>query len=469
MRVNISLNDFRRKFDNIFPGFILRVRDGKNDIAYYNGNKAFEVQDEGNNISLSFPINTYKCNTSDVIANINNKENYINSLIDICSKMNDYYEFSMSSIPFKKTGRFSESKTKDRLLKFGEHISQYGIKIDVDKIIQELNNIDYENKKQKNKTVYIRFGKTIKDIKQIINIQYHFIHDLKVEKNEINTDTVRGISFSSFKAKKKSNKMYETGELDLFNAAIKNAINSYKGKDALEKKYQHLFMLHGNKDTNVFKPKENCIIIPFEQEYNLKNKIRNKEGRIDCVFYQFDKINKKITDIYLIELKVNEDVVAGNNGVLTHLDDIQSIINNKKYFLNMINFIEYRMQKLIYDDTFILKNSKSNIDFKIHFYTIFGFTKTNKQDTIDHTKEVLNLLKMFETTEGVNSLTNSNKLDSFFENKCIYDIAIPKKNKYIIKFLFDTLWVRDGSTEFKLECTDKTSKIYINRKGYFDE
>ena len=67
----------------------------------------------------------------------------------------------------------------------------------------------------------------------------------------------------------------------------------------------------------------NKDILPFEEEYCTNEGSKDK-GRIDCSYVIIN--NKKLTDIYLVELKVNDGVVDGTNGVNKHFIDINILI-----------------------------------------------------------------------------------------------------------------------------------------------
>ena len=100
MKINYNISNFRKEFDKNFPGFYLRIREDSNDIAYYNGLKAFEIVKESNDmLNIFFPINAYKCNPT----NVKNNKNINEELKTLLLPMTSFFDFSMSKISFKKT------------------------------------------------------------------------------------------------------------------------------------------------------------------------------------------------------------------------------------------------------------------------------------------------------------------------------------------------------------------------------
>ena len=65
MKIKYNISNFRKEFDKNFPGFYLRIREDSNDIAYYNGLKAFDTVNTSGN-ALKHP-NTAK-NTNKAIS-----------------------------------------------------------------------------------------------------------------------------------------------------------------------------------------------------------------------------------------------------------------------------------------------------------------------------------------------------------------------------------------------------------------
>lgn len=448
MKIKYNINKFRKEFDKNFPGFYLRIREDSNDIAYYNGLKAFEVVKENNNVlNIFFPINAYKCNPTNVKKNKKINEDLKTLLLPMTS----FFDFSMSKISLKKSGYYKETVARERLQQFKSHVLGL-IDIDVETIIEKLNQIDYQKEKQeKNETViYLEFNE-IKNINDIIDIQYHFINDLKI--NEANKKNERKgldsickdikFDFSINDKLDENNKIqiYDVSKLDIFKKAVKKSIINYEKQTTInkEKKYQHQFML-GSRDSIL-------NIYPFEEEYYIKEKEsedttsdeNEKNGRIDSVLFKME--NKVLTDVYLIELKVNAEVVAGENGVLTHLDDIKNLINktnfekqNKEdFFYKLKKRINYRLSELY--DFELLNKDFSLIDYNIHFYTIVAYTNSIE----DNKQKVENYFNHFNTKEGVNYLIELNDLDKAFKDKSIYDVidGFKDKKKCRLRFIFD--------------------------------
>ncbi len=516
MKLNeINRDDFRRNFENDFPGFLLRIRDindrdetKKNkpsitkDLAYYDGIKVFEVgvsTKDKNGITIDFPTNTYKCNTTSVMKienmtseaeedemfNSTNKEDYINGRVLICKAMKDWFSFTMDKINISNVTNSNPSKIEEGLIDFQRKAKD----IISDEILStdeinkaktrfeewQKNNIGKKssNKTDTSCTLHLLNSLSSDDaednIKKILELQYQFIKSMKCNGNY--SETISGPSFSGYKAVSKFGAEFD--EL-LFRKAVEKAVYEYEGKGELEKQYQHIFMLHGNKDTGMFeKNNENCEIYPFEQEYAIINwnKPKNesednksasnyKRGRIDCIFYQYDKKENKLTDIYLIEIKVNEKVALGSNGVLTHLEDIASLFIDKdghidetrttNYFDQLVKRIQYRYNVLNNTDiTFNNKWDGTKYNFNIHFYTLFSYTDSEEvvnatgyfkygenenRDKVKvsadiHRSNVNNILKDLCTEGGVKNLIKSAKFEFVDEiDKSVKYYSIDKLN-----------------------------------------
>ena len=475
MKIKCNIKKFRKEFEHNLPLFYLRIREDSNDIAYYNGLKAFEVVKENDDIiNILFPINAYKCNPTNVKKNKQINEN----LKSLLSPMTSFFDFSMSKISFKKSGYYKEEIARERLNRFKDHVSDL-IDINVDIIIEMLNNIDYEREKlEKNETViYLEFDE-VKDINNIIDIQYHLINDLKTNEQNNKRKGLDGVckdikfNFSIVDKLDENSecKVYDTSKFYEFKEVVEKSIINYEKQTTInkEKKYQHQFMLNSYDEI--------LNIYPFEEEYYIKEKgiedndflEDEKNGRIDSILYKME--NKLLTDIYLIELKVNGDVVAGENGVLTHLDDIKNLINktdfekqNKEdFFYKLKKRINYRVSQL-YD--FELENNDfSQIDYNIHFYTIIAYTnpiENNKQNVIDY-------FNYFNTKEGVNYLIKIKDLDKKFNDTSLYDIInnFKDKSKCELKFIFDENIWNEKTDEFNPLYNDVTNTYF---KGIKDE
>lgn len=449
MKVKMTLEDFRKEFKNRFPSFYLRVRDVKDidsnkDLAYYNGNKAFEVEKLGNNnIQISFPINVYTCNTSHVqkVLNEENEEAtriYKENLIKVCQGLESYFTFTLEDIKFYGASSYDKEVVTQNFESFKRELSQIGI--NSEDIEMNIKSLKKKNKGKEEKTliegtVYNKKEKTIsKDIKQIINAQFEFIRLMKLNKIDgtyKQNKLIKDISFS-FNANPKIAQNYSDNSLENFRSTVISAINAYKGKDELEKKYQHLFMLYGDKATNIF----DKTAYPFEEEYEIKKEKGTDKGRVDCVFYSIDKNTLKMTDLYLIEIKVDETVIAENNGVLTHLCDIRHNVNNIKYFNEIVERIEYRIKnKAAYDYGFKIRdieNFKLNKEgYNKHFYTIVGLTND------DSRKQSIKLLKQLSNKQGVEELINAKQLDKDLINETICSVKEQIKDDIDVKFFFE--------------------------------
>lgn len=457
---------------NPFEECIVRIRKNDNDRIYYKGNEAFKISKDG---QIQIENNIYKCNTKEIYTYLkrNNKAIIENSKerIELCetiankkvkklSKINKYIDFNMNKIEYKYVNetKFSKEEFNKGLKKFKGDIKEMFPKID----IKESNDLQIEFD---NITNYI----------DILKIQCLFILDLKLDENY--NPSKRTIISPKFKEFKLNVSIKDINEFKKLFKIIKKSIKDYSGKKEIEKKYQHQFMLKECESKGIFCDEKYTNVEGieyFEQEYGIINKdrkitqidknnhekIKDKTGRVDCVFYRVKE--NILTDIYLIELKVDRKVILGSNGVMTHLDDIKYFVNDEKQKNKLCENIKYRYDSIYKKQENILEVNKNNI--KYHFYTIIGFT--NDEDR-NYAKRYLEYLK----TEGeIYNLCNRSKeredknvfLDQYFEGKTIYDLVNPIKNKCAIKFFFEkSNWNKEN---ISIEFEDVTKELYNNFK-----
>lgn len=450
MIINCSLENFRKDFNKNFQGFYLRIREDSNDIAYYNGTRAFKVSiNDEKSIKITIPKDVYELNATNVR---NSKENGIDIVNIINDLKNKYFDEKLIEVIIKKGPKSYDKnnhlKTREAFKNIkkslGKNLKYFENELNDDLVNKILDSFDNG---ESSETIKVSsYGEDLK-------VEFIFIE---------NCGEKYGFAKPKFKYEEIITE--KTIKLEDLYKDTKNAIEKYEEgtRINLEKKYQHQFILgaHNSSLLNIY---------PFEEEYYIKEKKTGnissdeKNGRIDGVLYK--RKGNILEDIYLIELKVNEKVVAGDNGVLTHLDDIKNLIINtdfnnideKNFFYILKDRIEYRI-KALEDSKFQFKNNKNKIDFKVHFYTIMGFTNNNSKE------KVIKYLEAFKTKEGVNNLIETGKLcekePEKFKNKDIYDICNPLKEKCDIKFFFDENEWNEKTDFFTPNFKDITSMYF---------
>lgn len=442
---NKSIKNFIEEYKN---KYVFRIRNDKT-LLYYKGIQAFILKEDGNgNIDISISKSTFKCNPTS-ISDYNG--DYKSDLISLCKNLS----MTMKNISFEIATKYDEMEMRKCLddffnycdFKFPNLISKDSILNNIDDIfynLKKLNNITDIRDYEKNHRININFNYILKNIEDIIDLQYNFYKKMIINDGIIVKNRIKNTKFSyAIKIDNNLNVLIET---------IEKAIDNYKGSDCLEKKYQQQFMLNASK-SNIFSKD----VIPFEEEYPLINYHRKendsyKTGRIDTIFYAFE--NKEITDIYLIELKVDEKVILGNNGVLTHLDDIQDIIDKrtktqKKFFDELILNINYTNSIL---ETFP-HDFKYSKDLIVHFYTICSFTNNESR------KIVKGLMEKLSNISEINKLCNSKKLPNWCKENTIISIGKEIPKKYFIKFFYEkNNWIIDNPISEIFD--DVTKDIY---------
>ena len=409
---NKDVKEFIKKlYEQYSNEFVFRIRDGES-IVYYNGIKAFTIKKYyTKHIKLNLFEEIFKCNPSAISEYKNNLDKYKETLKNTCTNKNgiaSVCKFKMGKISFEISSNFEEEKINKRLDEFCEKYSDLfdsnrikkSVKTEINRIKKESISNNKEIKDIERNKIELIFNTPLTDANQIIEVQFDFLNHMIIDEGNILKETIKSIDFNY--------KVYSdiknatNDEIDIFISSIKDAIENYKGSDELEKKYQHQFMLSANtkklfqivNNKNV-SSKEDKIFSPFEEEYYIKEdfsksyfKKMDGNGRIDAIY--IGEKGSKVTDIYLIELKVNENVVGGNNGIHKHLDNIRDLFRDeegrKLFFKTILNRYEIRNQVLI-DKNYTIENKDSLNGITYHFYTVIGFSDMPKM--INGQKELI--------------------------------------------------------------------------------
>lgn len=325
-------NEFDQK-DN----FYIRIRKDKAAEVYYNGIEPFKIS---NNELSNLNECLFVFNSTNISAN---KNNFISTLKNNREKF--YDKFELKAIYFEKGsyGISHEEEFKTALKKVGAVLENGKYKID---------------------------GKNLN-----IEDEYSILKKIWVDCKKSNSNLFKKVKF-------KFNKKRKELTLEEIKRTVPELVKDYfkYTKPEIEKYYQHLFLLY--KDENDLRKKRlfsNKIVKPFEEEYYIvekKEKVKNNNfGRIDCVFYTDD--GEYITDIYLIEIKVDTNVIGGSNGLHKHLLDICHINDmNENFYKDIIDRINDR-NEILYKSHTQLKMSK---DLKKYFFIVIGRNNSSIED-----------------------------------------------------------------------------------------
>ncbi len=399
----MNLRELRNYFYK-HKDYIIRIRKDSPDIVYYHGNKAFVIlkkdkkcdYDRIKLIPNIFLINdaTIKKFEKSKTSNINLKEIVVETLSDMRNSVKDlmYIKDDARIKLEKSTSRtFDKDEVQDNLYNILNTFSynKYFIKQGDNLILnknhpEDLTNLEYD-------------------------IFYAFVRDDKNKKFKTRNGMRNGwrkpkFDLYDFKEIPISNlTIKQNKELvlmsDITNINVNKAIEQYE-KIAYEeeKNYQYLFMI--DEDTINSKHEDFKNIIHFEQEYYNYEKGYNKpiydgiedkkvkRGRIDTVFLNINA--KKEGDIYFIELKYNDNVLGGSNGIHEHLIDMVKVLknNDQKFKENLIKRVKYRFQEL---------DIKKELEYikKINFWIVIGYEESKKEN-IKKILEDFNNVKNFE-------------------------------------------------------------------------
>ena len=466
---NRDINEFLKFLHNKYSNeFVFRIRKDES-IIYYNGLKAFTVKKyRKKHIKLNLFEETFKCNPTAIKEYCNNMDEYKATLQAICTAeegIEKICNFEMNKISFEISAKFNEQKiykNLDTFYKKHSNLFNYNeakcnFKNEIRRIETESISNNKEIKEIKRNKIELIFNTTLTDANQIIEVQFDFLNYMIINRGSILKDTIKDVEFG-YKISSNT-KTTTNNDIYIFISSIKNAIDNYKGHDELEKKYQHQFMISNNTKKLFELMDKNKNVSAFEEEYYIIEKFSKTNfikmdgnGRIDAIY--IGEKESKVTDIYLIELKVNENVVGGNNGIHKHLDNIKDLFSEdnkegrKLFFETMLERYENR-NKILIDKNYIVKNKKNLEDITYHFYTVIGFSDMpkiikNKKKLIPGYSKVENshyditteLLTKFK--EANYSLLSRNELPKKYRNDTMSLLYIVKNIKDCnVELIFD--------------------------------
>lgn len=370
---NSILNEFDQQ-DN----FYIRIREKKKAEVYYNGIEPFKIS---NNELTDFNERLFVFNST----NINNAKN---DLIT-CLKNNRekfYDKFELKSICFEK-GTYSISHEKE--------------------FVSSLNEVQ----------AVLENGKYKIDGKRLtIEDEYSILKKIWVDYKRATSNLFQGIEL-------KWNKQPKKIGIEDIKKFVPKLIKDYfeYTKPEIEKYYQHLFLLY--KDELCLRSKKMFSknnVKPFEEEYYIDE--INKDGRIDCIFYKDDQTF--ITNIYLIEIKVDTNVIGNSNGLHKHLLDIRHINDmNEDFYKTIIERINYR-NKILYNCNTELEAATN---LKKHFFIVIGRNNSSvekiESSIIDLSDETSALYKNVQSKINKKYQDEVEPLFKIYE-KCQEDIEV---------------------------------------------
>lgn len=412
---DIKLREIRKKYANSQSKFFIRIRENSNDIVYYNGIKAFEIKKSSENeiSEIVMPDSIFTLNKTNIVKFRANSEELITAIKDMRRSLKKYFPQQLEKIvirikreSYKSILENSEKrecfiKKLDELRKRIESNKRYSKYIELSDIlsISEQINAQYENTSNNQQELKYEIKITNSNnpvsedeyIEDMVNLEYDVITSLILKEDKTYHVQTAIFSIPIFRYGN-SNIQLSKEQYNEFETFIITAIEKYEEqtKTEKEKKYQHLFMKFSNLERKI-KDFEN--IYRFEEEYSTDELNSSEKGRIDCVFAKINKETSKNgynTEIYLIELKVDEKVIDGTNGVHKHLIDIQNLCKNKSTFENFLTQLKLRIEyrrKELNEEPIEIKIDPKNI----HFWTIIAIS--NRECALEVAKKIIYLTK----------------------------------------------------------------------------
>lgn len=376
--------------------YVVRIRLDKDKtnlkiIVYYDGRKAFEVS--SGKLILDDAYFFLKGNKSFELPNV-----------DCINKLKELgFSFTMGS----------------RIGKIDKHYKDgYRYRVKVDSSSNTVLYLSNEMSIEEKMNIILRGLKNIKE--EVVHYfddetltNYFYIKDKSVDYFDFiklqevgisNTALQEGIKKIDFNEKIISfRNSYSEEEYDALEKIVKERILAYNKSedDTSEKSYQQRLMnkmFDREEKEKLFKT-DYCPFLnsnAFEMEYNLFEDIRStrlstsNKGRVDNIFIKGDKI-------LFIELKYDEDVIGGTNGIHKHLIDlINGFEKNKEALEEIYDYVcDYNEVLYHFENKyeFIIDDAKRfyDIDASKEFIIICGYSKGNRDNVLNKLKEIYQL------------------------------------------------------------------------------
>lgn len=286
------------KFKDIFRenDYVIRIREDKRDLIYYDGFKVFEM-DRKENIYIVpniLTLNDKNYNNPSFIGNLKEK----------------YRELSFyCNIEINKTIEVVLSKKLKKHIKKNPTISIEEYKEEARRIEQEYV-VKYKEYNNKN-------------VEKLVELQQFII--FKTSGNKIFNSKV--VKFLKTKIEVKF-KIKDYNRINEIKIIMEDFCKKYKmvSKELFEKSFQHSLMT-----SELPIPLEGSY--KFEEEYGI-----GKSGRIDNILIKDNKL-------VFIEAKVDVNVILGTNGIHKHLDDMYKWISDNE-IKKIFDLYNYRVDKL---------------------------------------------------------------------------------------------------------------------------
>ena len=402
----MTIKEIRDYFRNTNNGnnkqFFIKTRpaseEDSKDIVYYNGIEAFSIDKK---YRISIRPNIFLFNKDGIVHAREQKNNesdikdiYYENKIEIMK----YVHIKYKHIEISKTKTFNE-KTFDRVKKIYEILKknkEYFIDFD-----GRMNERDfYEKFSNKGKWQFKFCELLLNDdtLRKLNSLEFAIIKACIFDDNLVwSNDSGISKPIISISLDVDSEMVLQNSDsITKFTNIISSCINSYESLtgEEMEKKYQHQFMI--NNRMSFFQN-----LYPFDEEYYTEEKdtkSKNNRGRIDCVYLKFN--GDCLYDIYLIELKVNNKVISGSNGIHKHLIDIKNLVTDD---LKLSPFIMRIVKRYVDREN---KEIKISSELKFHFYTYIAFTSDKERE------KAKKLLQKLDTEEYINELIQKPKDDN---------------------------------------------------------
>ena len=444
---------YEYKNDNNKKEFVIRVRkDG--DKVYYRGIKIFDISD--GNLTLSDNIfhlsDAYIKENKEVLSNKISRMEKLRELATLrtelinnnCMKLADTFiiKYKMSDA---KAYFFNEQAMIDK----ANHLEK--IKVIIKNELKDYIKL-YDDYCEVNLDKLNTITDKVEWMTELLNIEYVVMHTF-IYFDDISWMDKNNPPYTNPRAKNRSGWVkpeinfvkpdsYKINDLDKdilgdINKRVCEAIDKYlEMKFEEEKNYQHQFMLD-DLILDKFKKLNIENLYRVEEEYYTKD--NEERGRIDSMF-----ISENGEDIYIIELKVNDNVIGGTNGIHKHLIDIENLYleNNIDNFITELkDIVDYRREQL--DENKIIWKENA----KVHFYTVIACDSNDMKDKIEKMLDAFNNKDSQELTNVKNAIKKDKS--KYKDRVLTLREHINNLNSCDVRFYFDMISVTKEKDKIK--------------------
>lgn len=386
----MKINDLMRILNKDKELFFRYRTDGIT--VYYLGSKLCDIKNfNKKNFKIVFGEAFFIMNdhNKDIIS----KSDFKNSkeVKDAIECINEYYSFQIPNNKLKikyNIKKISNKKNNNNKNEIENRIKELENKLKKNNWCNEVD-IGWQSKSDKNGNSY-----QVKEysLLNIVNDWEHLILFQKTLYNIIRPDT-NNLMYKpnlNIKLVKISKNAFEEEDIIKLISAMKTMIKKYYScSTKLEEKNFQRFLMESHNLSEIF----GKDYLAYEEEFCLSKNDNDNAGRVDNLYIVKDNNEYKVN---FVEVKINDAVISGTNGIKKHLNDIYKALQKGNSLISTIQdnlvfrnkFIQEVLNEPIYgsyEENGLVRNELTKDKSK--FYIICGYSDNNKDKVINKIKE----------------------------------------------------------------------------------